>query len=81
MLKLDGFDDCIVGVSDGIAMEQLTDEPLLVYDSGKIIEKLSLDMSQEEAIEYFEFNILRAYMGEDTPIFVREYNEEEEDDN
>jgi len=78
MLKLDDFDDCILGVAEGINISNLVDGEVLVYDSAKIVEKLSLDMSQEEAVEYFEFNILGAYMGKTTPIFVREYDEEEE---
>ena len=30
---------------------------------------MSHDMSEDEAIEYFEFNYLGAYLGESTPIF------------
>lgn len=30
-------------------------------------------MSYDEALEYFEFNVLGAYMGEKTPIWVEEY--------
>jgi hypothetical protein len=28
------------------------------------------EMTEEDATEYFEFNILGAYMGENTPIYV-----------
>ena len=42
----------------------------MAYDVNKIIEILARDMSEDEAVEYFEFNILGAYMGERTPVFV-----------
>jgi len=29
-----------------------------------------VDMTREEAIEYFDFNVLGAFMGPQTPIFV-----------
>jgi hypothetical protein len=28
------------------------------------------EMSHQEAIEYYEFNILGAYMGETTPVYL-----------
>jgi hypothetical protein len=37
----------------------------------KIIEILMEDgMDEEEAYEYYEYNILGAYMGETTPMFL-----------
>ena len=42
---------------------------LVAYDTNKIQEKLSADMSEEEASEYFYFNIEGAYLGEQSPIF------------
>jgi hypothetical protein len=42
----------------------------VAYDKDKIIEILMRDMSEEEAIEYFEYNILGAWMGAYTPCFV-----------
>ena len=61
-LSADGFEDAIVGVYDG----------RLVYSNLKCIEILMVrdGMSQEEAIEYFDFNVEGAYMGEKTPIWV-----------
>jgi hypothetical protein len=46
-----------------------------VYDLNKCIEVL-VDrdgMSQEEAVEYMDFNVLGAYVGEETPIFLGDY--------
>jgi hypothetical protein len=34
------------------------------------LEQLCKELTPEEAVEYFEFNILGAYVGEKTPIFL-----------
>lgn len=61
-LKVDGFDDCIVGLE--------TKTMRLIYSWELIVESLVLQgMSAEEAMEYFDFNIESAYMGEKTPIY------------
>ena len=65
LLFADGFDEAIIGVAERIGME-----PVVAYDTNKIIEILSREMSEDEAVEYFEFNILGAYMGERTPIYI-----------
>lgn len=31
-------------------------------------------MTEEEAIEYFEYNILGSYMGENTPVFLEDHS-------
>ena len=68
MLKADGFNDCILGVA------QLwgRDAPVIVYDAMEVIEVLQErdEMTYDEALEYFEFNIAGAYVGEQTPVFV-----------
>lgn len=60
-LKADGFDEAIIGL-DEKSMR-------LIYSVSKCIEILMLDMSNEEAVEHFEFNISGSYMGEKTPIW------------
>jgi hypothetical protein len=65
LLFADGFDEAIIGVAERIGME-----PVVAYDTNKIIEILSREMTEDEAVEYFEFNILGAYVGERTPIFI-----------
>lgn len=65
-LKADGFDDCVMGVASRCGTPDV-----LAYDVEKIILKLMLDgMTREEAEEYFEFNIVGAYVGEYTPVFI-----------
>ena len=61
-LKMDGFDSCIIGV------EQTSLK--LIYSKKAILNSLikESNMSELEAIEYYEFNILGCYMGEKTPI-------------
>ena len=47
------------------------DETIILYDTDKIIKLLEADgMSNEEATEYFQYNILGAYMGKGTPAFA-----------
>jgi hypothetical protein len=43
-----------------------------MYGTLKIITKLTKDMSEEEAWEFFEFNISGAYVGERTPVFYED---------
>lgn len=65
-LKADGFDDAIIGV-DEKSMR-------LIYSVTKCLEILIVndEMSVEEAIEYFDFNVRGAYMGDKTPIWCED---------
>jgi hypothetical protein len=64
ILIADGFEEAFVGIA-----VQFT-KPLAIFDRQKCIEILMRDMSEEEAYEYFEFNIIGAYVGENTPAFM-----------
>lgn len=64
-LSEEEFDDAIIGVC-----QRIGNEPVVAYDETKIVEILSRSMSEDEAYEYFEFNILGAYVGERTPAFI-----------
>ena len=66
-LSEEEFDEAIIGVS-----ERIGNDPVVAYDTTKIVEILVLNhsMSVDEAYEYFEFNILGAYVGERTPTFI-----------
>ena len=70
MKQWDGFDECVIGVAN-FWRDQITVE-VLVYSADAMIEILRLNdgMSEEEALEYFEFNIEGAYIGIDTPVLV-----------
>jgi hypothetical protein len=65
-LLADGFEDALVGFG-----YQFT-HPVAVYNKDKCIEIL-MDrdgMDDTEAIEYFDFNVSGAWVGENTPIFL-----------
>jgi hypothetical protein len=59
-LKMDGFDAAVIGIYE-LDMR-------LIYSSSKIIEILQKEMSEEEAVEFFDYNIKHAYFGKKTPI-------------
>jgi hypothetical protein len=60
-IKIDGFDDAIIGI---------TSDGKLVYSIETIIKILKKDMSEDDAYEYFYFNIEGAYLGENTPVYI-----------
>ena len=66
LLKADGFDEAILGVVQRIGIEALC------YDLNKVIEILMTrdGMDEEEAWEYYQFNIANAWVGESTPLFL-----------
>ena len=73
--------EAIIGMAQRINLG-----PVVAYDVEKILNILSLDMKVDEsdlqegetienikysmALEYFEYNILGAWMGEFTPVFI-----------
>ena len=66
ILLADGFEKALIGVGRRCGQPDIA-----VYDEEKCIEVLmSQDMDRETAIEYFEFNVAGAYVGEMTPCFV-----------
>lgn len=63
-LVADGFDDAILGVI-------VEEHPRVVYDAYKCVDILIEDgMTEEEAQEYFDYNVAGSYMGEKTPLFL-----------
>jgi hypothetical protein len=70
LLKMDGYDDCIVGI-----VERFGQDSYFIYDKQLVLEKLQKNgMTYEEALEYYEYNQLGAYVGERTPAFlIRDY--------
>ena len=66
-VMLDGFDDCIVGVS-----ESFGEEPRIIYSKKQIITKLMKDMSQEDAVDYYYYNIVGGMFGTQNPIFIQD---------
>jgi hypothetical protein len=61
ILKADGFDEAIIGIE--------TNEMRLIYSVSKCIQILSSDMNEEDAVEFFDFNVRGSYVGDKTPIW------------
>lgn len=60
-LQADGWAHCLLGVS----AQQPGRQRLVVYDADKIVRTLVRDgLSPEDALEYLEFNITGARVGE-----------------
>ena len=74
-LIMDGFDDCILGILERFGI----DEPIVVYDREKVIAKLMDNdgMTHEEALEFYYFNQVGAWVGEKTPAFLIKMSEAE----
>ena len=65
-LQADGFDDALLGV-----VTDFNSEPRLAYSKSLCISNLmNQGMTYEEAMEYFDYNVSGAYVGEKTPIWV-----------
>jgi hypothetical protein len=66
-LKADGFDEAIIGIASRCGSNDL-----IAYDTSKCLTILMErdGMEYEEALEFFEFNVIGAYMGKNTPIFI-----------
>lgn len=70
ILKADGFNDAIIGFDSKTFR--------LIYSISKCIDVLvngSDGLSYDDAIEYFNYNILDAYVGPQTPIWCYDLNE------
>jgi hypothetical protein len=61
ILIADGFDQAVIGIEESSMR--------LIYSVNKCIEILTEDMSEEDALEYFSYNVLGSYVGEKTPIW------------
>tara|TARA_R100001509_G_C4857683_1_gene212297 strand:- start:983 stop:1240 length:258 start_codon:yes stop_codon:yes gene_type:complete len=65
ILLADGFDDAFIGIG------QQFSKFMAVYDKSKCIEILTdQGMSDDEAMEYFDYNVTGAFMGDNTPVFI-----------
>ena len=73
ILVPDGLEEAIVGYA-----ERSCAPTVAVLDTDRCIDILMEDgiEKREEAIEYFEFNILGSYVGEHTPVFVTFFQKE-----
>ena len=67
-LFADGLDDAIIAIS----RDSMSGKYRVVYDVARIVQVLVNDqgMSEDEAYEHMEFNIIGGYVGEMTPIWA-----------
>ena len=70
LLLADGFDDALIGMTSD-------SPPRAVYSIEKCLEKLEKEdrMTPEQACDYFYFNVVGAYVGEETPVFIETFPE------
>ena len=70
-ITADGFDAALVGFGYQF------NYPVAVYNKEKCLEILTErdGMSWDEAVEYFDFNVSGAWVGESTPVFLETEDE------
>ena len=72
MLFADGFEDALIGYIERAGMPSIA-----CYDKFKCIDILSKAMPYDDAFEYFYFNVVGAYVGENTPCFLTRITDED----
>ena len=74
ILTADGFDYALIGIC-----ERINQPTIAVYDTNKCLKVLIErdGMTEEDAEEYFYYNVVGAWVGDYTPCFVSLYKEEE----
>jgi hypothetical protein len=66
LMRMDGFDDCIIGLC-----HRAGNPSVIAYDLSSVVQQMQKEgLTFEEAIEFFEYNQLGAYMGPMTPVFI-----------
>lgn len=69
-LTADGFDDALVGCTYGSNV-------VAVYDINKMVEVLICEgMDYDDAVEFLDYNVVSAHMGEKTPLYINFVTEE-----
>ena len=69
---LTGLEEAIVGIT-----QEFGNGPRVLYSISKILNILQETdmMDEEEALEYFYFNIIGGFFGEQNPIFLSDHLE------
>ena len=78
-LVADDYNDCLIGITEGA-------NPVAVYSTQKIIAKIVDEIKSNEdfdgedpyitAVEHFQYNIVGAYVGEKTPVYINMLDDE-----
>jgi hypothetical protein len=65
LMRMDGFDDAILGVVERIGLQTVC------YDLNKVIAILmEQGMDEQDAWDWYQFNMVGAWVGEATPVFL-----------
>ena len=66
-IMLDGLEEAIIGI-----VEEFGNSPRILYSRSKILEILQKRdlMTEQEAEEFYDYNILGLYAGEQNPVFA-----------
>ena len=77
MMKADGFDKAIIGIASRAGFEDV-----IAYNWDKCVDILCErdGMAVEDAVEFMNYNLVPAYVGEGTPVFVRGMSPDEDID-
>ena len=75
MIIAEGFEAAFLGVAKRCGQPDLA-----LYSRAIALEVLKKDMPEHEAIEYFDFNVAGAWVGEETPLWLDEMTLEEYSD-
>ena len=67
VMLADGFEDAFLGIC-----EMFGKSPVAAYDRDKCMEVLVErdGMEYEEAVEFFDFNVSGAWVGDSTPVYL-----------
>ena len=67
VMLADGFEEAFIGLCSRFGLETVA-----AFDRDKCLEVLVQrdGMSYEEAEEYFEYNVIGAWVGDQTPVFL-----------
>jgi len=72
MRLADGFEDAFVGTT----ISAFGRKQVAIYDYDKCILILMHDnhMTEDDAIEYFDYNVMGSWVGEETPIYINQHS-------
>jgi hypothetical protein len=72
MRLADGFEDAFVGTT----ISAFDRKQVAIYDYDKCILILMHDnhMTEDDAIEYFDYNVMGSWVGEGTPIYINQHS-------
>ena len=75
-LLVNGLDEALIGFG-----HQYNSAPVAIYDYDKCIDIFMRDndWDYEHAMEWMQFNVVGAYMGKGTPIFITVFSGAEEE--